>query len=153
MLNKRFITYSYKRVKEERKILHTIKRKLANWIVYVLRRKCLLKYAIEGDMEGTGRRARRGKQLPDDLQENIRYLNLRGSIRSLSVKNSLWNWLWTCRKTHYVIIQFTSIQRILITCWFNSTNANCKATIRTKVQHKNRTNIKKETQNKTKGYK
>jgi len=88
---------------------------LANCIVYVLRRKCLLKYAIERDMEGTGRRAKRRKQLPDDIQENIRYLNLRGTLRSLSLslslslKNSLWTWLWTCRKTHYVIIHFNSV--------------------------------------------
>jgi len=62
---------------------------LANCIVYVLRRKCLLKYAIERDMEGTGRRAKRRKQLPDDIQENIRYLNLRGTLRSLSLSLSL----------------------------------------------------------------
>jgi len=112
---KRFITYIYKRVKVERDILHKIKRRMVNLTGHVLRRKCLLKNVIEGDMEGTGRRGRRRKQLPGDLQENIRYLNLGGSTRSHSVKNSLWNWLWTCRKTHYVIIQSNSIQWTLIT--------------------------------------
>jgi hypothetical protein len=31
------------KVKEERNILHTIKRKTANWICQILRRNCLLK--------------------------------------------------------------------------------------------------------------
>ena len=36
------------RVKVERYIIHTIKRKKANWIGHILRRKCLLKPVIEG---------------------------------------------------------------------------------------------------------
>jgi len=52
--NKRFITCFYKRVKDEGNILHTIKRRMADWIGHVLTRKCLLKHFIEGDMEGTG---------------------------------------------------------------------------------------------------
>jgi hypothetical protein len=35
------------RVKEERKILQTIKRRKANWIGYIMRRNCLLKHVIE----------------------------------------------------------------------------------------------------------
>jgi hypothetical protein len=57
------------RVKEERNILHKIKRRKANWIGYVLRRNCLLKHVIEGRIEMTGRRGRRRKQLLDDLKE------------------------------------------------------------------------------------
>jgi hypothetical protein len=57
------------RVKEERNILHTIKRRKANWIGHILRRNCLLKHVIEGQLEGriemTGRRGRRRKQLLD----------------------------------------------------------------------------------------
>jgi oligoribonuclease (3'-5' exoribonuclease) len=34
------------RVKEERNILHTIKRRKANWIGHMLRRNCLLKHVI-----------------------------------------------------------------------------------------------------------
>jgi hypothetical protein len=60
-------------VKEERNIVHTIKRREANWIGHILRRNCLLKHVIEGKIEGriemTGRRGRRGKQLLDDLKE------------------------------------------------------------------------------------
>jgi hypothetical protein len=40
------------RVKEERYILHTIKRIKANWIDHILRRNCLLKHVIEGKKEG-----------------------------------------------------------------------------------------------------
>jgi hypothetical protein len=39
------------RVKEERNILHTIKRRKAKWIGHMLRRNCLLKHVIEGKLE------------------------------------------------------------------------------------------------------
>ena len=62
-----------RRVKEEWNILHTIQRRMANWIGHIFLRNCLLKYAIEGKIEGrievTGRRGSRRKQLLDDLQE------------------------------------------------------------------------------------
>jgi hypothetical protein len=64
------------RVKEERNILHAMKRRKANWIGHILRRNCLLKHVIEGKLEGrielTGRRGRRRKQLLDDLKEKRR---------------------------------------------------------------------------------
>jgi hypothetical protein len=34
-------------IKEERNILHAIKRRKVNWIGHILRRNCLLKHAIE----------------------------------------------------------------------------------------------------------
>jgi hypothetical protein len=40
------------RVKEERNIVHTIKIRKATWIGHILRRNCLLKYVIEGKVEG-----------------------------------------------------------------------------------------------------
>jgi hypothetical protein len=40
------------RVKEERNIVHTIKRRKANWIGHILRRNWLLKHVIEGKTEG-----------------------------------------------------------------------------------------------------
>jgi hypothetical protein len=65
------------RVKEERNIVHTIKRRKANWIGHILRGNCLLKHVIEGKLEGriemTGRRGRRRKQLLYDLKEKRRY--------------------------------------------------------------------------------
>jgi hypothetical protein len=68
------------RVKEERNMLHTIKRSNANWIGHILRRNCLLKQVIEGKLEGRiemmGRRRRR-KQLLVDLMEKRRYWKLK----------------------------------------------------------------------------
>jgi hypothetical protein len=65
------------RVKEERHIVHTIKRRKANWIGHILGRNCLLKHVIEGKLEGriemTGRRGRRRKQPLDDVKGKRRY--------------------------------------------------------------------------------
>jgi hypothetical protein len=61
------------RVKEERNILHTIKRRKANWIGHILRRNCLLKQGkLEGRIEMTGRRGRRRKQLLANLKEKTK---------------------------------------------------------------------------------
>jgi hypothetical protein len=91
-------------VKEERNIVHTIKRRKAKWIDHILRRNCLLKHVIEGMLEGgiemAGRRGKRRKQLLDDLKEKIMEIE-RGSTRSHPVENSLWKRLRTCRKTDY----------------------------------------------------
>jgi hypothetical protein len=69
------------RVKEDRNIVHTIKRRKANWIGHILRGNCLLKHVIEGTLEGriemTRRRGRRRKQLLDDLKEKRRYWTLK----------------------------------------------------------------------------
>jgi hypothetical protein len=58
-------------VKEERNIIHTVKRRKDNWVGHILRRNCLLKHIIEGKIRGgvevTGRQERRRKQLADDL--------------------------------------------------------------------------------------
>jgi hypothetical protein len=63
----------YNKVKEKRNILHKTKRRKSYWIGHV----CLLKHAIEGKRERMGRRARRRKRLLDDLEEKIRYRNLK----------------------------------------------------------------------------
>ena len=59
------------RVKEERNILHTIDRRKANWIGHILHRNCLVKHAIEGELDRmidvTVRRVRNSEQLLDDL--------------------------------------------------------------------------------------
>jgi hypothetical protein len=68
------------RVKEERNILHTVKRRKANWICHILRRNCLIKHVIEGKLEGrigvTGRRRGRRQQLLNDLKEKTGYSKL-----------------------------------------------------------------------------
>jgi hypothetical protein len=53
-------------VREERNIIHTVKRGKGNWIGHILRRNCLVKHFIEG-IEVTGRQGRRRKQLLDGL--------------------------------------------------------------------------------------
>jgi hypothetical protein len=64
-------------VKEKRNIAQTVKRGKANWIGHIWHRNCLLKHVIEGKIEGrievTGRRGRRGKQLLDEIKEKTVY--------------------------------------------------------------------------------
>jgi hypothetical protein len=61
------------RFKEQRNILHEIRRRKANWIGYMLHRNCLLQRVIEGKMqegiEVTGRQGRRRRKLLDNLKE------------------------------------------------------------------------------------
>ena len=64
-------------VKEERNILHRVKRRKGNWIGHSWRRKCLLKHVIEGKREGKELRGRRRKQLLDDLKGNSGYCKLK----------------------------------------------------------------------------
>jgi hypothetical protein len=68
-------------VKEERNILHTIRRRKANWIGHILRMNCLLSHISEGKIIGTRRRGRRRKQLLDDLKEARRYWKLKEEPR------------------------------------------------------------------------
>jgi hypothetical protein len=76
------------RVKEERDILHTIKRRKNNWFGHIFRRICLIKHVIkentEGKIEGTRRRGRRRKQLMNDFNNMLRYLNLKAERLDLS---------------------------------------------------------------------
>ena len=62
------------RVKEQRNILHEIRKRKANWIGHILHRNCLLQRVIEGKIKGgievTGRQGRRRRKLLDDLKES-----------------------------------------------------------------------------------
>jgi hypothetical protein len=89
---------------EERNILHTIKRRKANWIGQIVRRNCLLKHIIERKMQGridvTGRRGRRRKKLLDYLKEKRGYCKHEGE----ALDRATWRirsgrGLWACRKT------------------------------------------------------
>jgi hypothetical protein len=64
-------------VKEKKNILYTVDRRKDNWIGHMLRRNCLLKHVIEGNIketiEVTGRRGRKSKQLMDGLMEERGY--------------------------------------------------------------------------------
>jgi hypothetical protein len=61
------------RVKEQRNILHEIRKRKANCIGHILRRNCLLqrviKREIHGEIQVTGRQGRRRRKLLDDLKE------------------------------------------------------------------------------------
>jgi len=94
------------RVKEQRNILHKIRKRKANWIGHILRRNCLLQRVIEGKIQGgievTGRQGRRRRKLLDNLKGKERILSFEGgSSESHYVQSSLWKRLWTCRKTDY----------------------------------------------------
>jgi hypothetical protein len=59
-----------------------------NWIGYVLRTNCLLKYDIEGRTEGKiqvkGRRGRRSNQILDDVKETGGYRKLKEEALDLT---------------------------------------------------------------------
>jgi hypothetical protein len=69
------------RVKEQRNILHEIRKRKANWIGHILRRNCLLLRVTEGKIKGgievTGRQGRRRTKLLDDLKERTGYSHLK----------------------------------------------------------------------------
>jgi len=69
------------RVKEQRNILHEIRKRKANWISHILRRNCLLQRVIErklqGGIEVTGRQGRRRTKLLDDFKERRGYSHLK----------------------------------------------------------------------------
>jgi hypothetical protein len=91
------------RVKEERNILHTVKRRKANWIGHILRRNCLLKHVIEGKLEGRiemmGRRGRRRKQLPYDLKEKRIYCKLKEEALDRTL------WRTRCRRGYGPVVR------------------------------------------------
>jgi hypothetical protein len=61
------------RVKEQKNIVHEIRKQKANWIGHIFRRNCLLQWVTEGKIQGgievTGRQRRRCMKLLDDLKE------------------------------------------------------------------------------------
>ena len=65
------------RIGEKRTLLNNILRRKTNWIGYILRRNCLLYYAIEGQMTGVKGVGRRRTQLLDDLKNRRRYWELK----------------------------------------------------------------------------
>jgi hypothetical protein len=69
------------RVKEQRNILHEIRKRKANWVGHILRVNFHLQWVIEGKKQGgievTGRRERRLRKLLDDLKERRGYSHLK----------------------------------------------------------------------------
>jgi hypothetical protein len=70
------------RVKEQRNILHEIRKQKANWVGHILRINCLLQRVIEEKkkkkvIEVTGRRERRCRKLLDEFKERRGYSHLK----------------------------------------------------------------------------
>ena len=69
------------RVKEQRNILHEIRKRKANWIGHILSRNCLLQRVIKGKIRGgievTRRRGRRRRKLLGDRRERRGYSHLK----------------------------------------------------------------------------
>ena len=69
------------RVKEQRSILHEIRKRKSNLIGDILRSNCLLQRVIKGNIkrriEVTIRRGRRHRKLLDDLKERRGYFHLK----------------------------------------------------------------------------
>jgi hypothetical protein len=77
------------RVKEDRNIPQTVKRRKATWIGHILPRHFLLQHVIQGRLEVMGERGRRRKQLMDNFKECV-WEAERGNARSHSVQLLLW---------------------------------------------------------------
>jgi hypothetical protein len=81
------------RVKEQRNILHEIRKRKVNWIGHILRRNCLLQRVIEGKIQGgievAGRQGKRRRKLLDDLKESRGYSHLKEKALDRTV--------WTAR--------------------------------------------------------
>ena len=81
------------RVKEQRNILHEIRKREAKWIGHILRRNCLLQRVTEGKIQGglevTGRQGRRRRKLLDDLKGRRGYSHLK--------EKALDRTMWTAR--------------------------------------------------------
>ena len=77
------------RVKEQRNILHEMRKRKANWIGHILRRDCLLQRVIEGKIQGgievTGRQVRRRRKLLDGLKERGGYSRLKEEALDLTM--------------------------------------------------------------------
>ena len=69
------------RVKEQRNVLHEIRKRKANWIGHILHRNCLLQRVsevkVQGGIEVTGRQGRRCRKLLDDPKERRGYSHLK----------------------------------------------------------------------------
>jgi len=77
-------------VKEQRNILHEIRKRKVNWIGHILRRNCLLQRVVEGKIKGgievTGRRGIRRRKLLDDLRERRGY----SQLKEESLDRTMW---------------------------------------------------------------
>jgi len=102
------------KVKEQRNILHEIRKWKANCIGHILRRNCLLQRVIEGKIKGgiemTGSRVRKRRKLLDDLKERRVYSHLK--------EEALDRTMWRARfgKGFGPVVRQTTIRMNTVTC-------------------------------------
>jgi hypothetical protein len=77
-----------RRVKDERHILHTIRRRKANWIGHILRRNCLINHIIKGKIRKAKRGGRRRKQLLEKLKKTRRYWKLKEEAQDHTLRRT-----------------------------------------------------------------
>jgi len=84
--------YLLLRVKEGRNNLHTVKKKKANWIGYILRGNCLLKHVIGGKIKGI-------IEVREDKEEEVRsyWMASRKKNRIMDIEDALDRTLWRTR--------------------------------------------------------
>jgi hypothetical protein len=91
------------RVKEQRNILHEIRKRKAYWIGHILRRNCHLQRVIEGKIQGvievTGRQGRRCRKLLDELKESRGYSYLKEEALDRIMWRLCFGRGFGCRKT------------------------------------------------------
>jgi hypothetical protein len=69
------------RVKEQRNILHEIRKRKAKWIGHILRRNCILQRVTEGKIQREiGRQGKRRRKLLDNLKERRGYSYLKEEV-------------------------------------------------------------------------
>jgi hypothetical protein len=80
------------RVKEQRNVLHEIRKRKANWVGHILRRNCLLQRVTEGKIQGgkevTGRQERRRRKLLDDLKKRRGYSHFKEEVLDRSMRRA-----------------------------------------------------------------
>ena len=102
---------------EERNIVQTVKRRKADWIGYIWRRNCLLKYFSGGKIreELTRKEKWAAPRWPQGKEIN----------RKQTLETSVWKSLWTCCQTVYLMMincicsvlhNTVLIQIVTITC-------------------------------------
>jgi hypothetical protein len=74
-------------VKEERNVLHTIKRREANWIGYILRMNCLLQHIIEGKIGDIEVMRRNGRRL---LLVNLKETRGYRTLKQDALDRTIW---------------------------------------------------------------
>jgi len=91
-------------------------RRKANWIAHISRGNCLIKYVMEGKIEGrvevTGRRGRRSKHPQFCFKETTGCRKLKEGALHRAVEDLFCTRQWTCRKA-ICIMNKDSKRRIL----------------------------------------